>query len=190
MRVIYLHGFNSSGNAHKSQLLSRAILNEFKFSVEYLSPDLFFDPSKTINLINSLRAEGNELVFIGSSLGGFYAQYFASQYPSAKIILINPVISLDGLLVDYYGKHQNPYTGEIVEISDSFVRELKKYIVTEVHNPERFLLLLQTDDDVLDYRQALNKFPYSPKIIRTGGGHIFSDFESVIPDTLSFIRNN
>lgn len=195
MKIIYLHGFSSSGRAEKASVLAREFANGPEIS--FISPDLSYEPKKAVSQIAELPHLSNysdddsePLVFIGSSLGGFYAQYFASQYVGAKIILINPVVNLDGLLTNYYGRHQNPYTGEIIEISDSFVSELEKYMLTEVHNPTRFLLLLQTDDEVLDYQQALNKFSGSPKIIRTGGGHLFSDFESVIPDILSFISNN
>lgn len=195
MKVIYLHGFSSSGRAEKASLLAREFAN--KPEISFISPDLSYEPKKAVSQIaqlihsvNHVDDHSEPLVFIGSSLGGFYAQYFSGQYLSAKIILINPVINVNGLLTNYYGRHQNPYTGEIIEISDSFVSELEKYMLTEVHNPERFLLLLQTDDEVLDYQQALNKFPDSPKTIRTGGGHLFNDFESVIPDILSFMINN
>ena len=189
MKIIYLHGLGSSGHAYKAQALSQAVVVG-DHSVEFIAPHLSFEPCQAIKTIAKLINPWDELVLIGSSLGGFYAQYFAAQYSQCKAVLINPLINFEGVACRLYGEHTHPHTGDNVQISDRFVRELEKYLVPEVHNLERFLLLLQTDDDVLDYQQALHKFSGAAAIICTGGGHLFSGFERVIPNILKFIGKN
>jgi len=53
---------------------------------------------------------------------------------------------------------------------------LQKYRVDEVKNGE-YLLLLQTGDDVLDYKDAVSKLPYAEMIIEEGGTHPFEGIE-------------
>ena len=46
--------------------------------------------------------------------------------------------------------------------------------------------MVQTGDEVLDYRQALEKFPNSPHIIVEGGSHGFQHFSDYIDHIFSF----
>ncbi len=40
------------------------------------------------------------------------------------------------------------------------------------------MVLLKTDDEVLDYNEAVEKLPQSELIIEEGGNHSFEDIES------------
>lgn len=187
-KIFYIHGFNSSGNAKKSQLL-RAAIKEKSPEVEYYSPTLVHDPIKAIQqLQNALdkHAEGSCFCFVGSSLGGFYAIYLAHRYPKAKAVLINPTTNPWETMSDYCGDYDNEATGEKFSVTLDFVASLENFKCKKIIHPERFLLLLQKDDDIIDYHVAQEVFADSPQIIRTGGGHQFIDFIEVIPDILRF----
>ncbi len=187
--VVYLHGFNSSGNAQKSQLL-RAAVDAHAPELAYYSPTLIHHPQKAISELQAYlnqQADVYDFCFVGSSLGGFFAIYFANRYPTSKAVLINPAISPWESMHGYYGHYENAATGEKFEVTEHFVSSLKAFGCSENKNPERFLLLLQTDDDVIDHRIALKAFPDSRHIVRAGGGHQFTDFVEVIPDILQFI---
>ena len=189
LKIIYLHGFNSSGNATKSQIL-RAAIEKNAPEIEYYSPTLIHHPEKAIAELQAILDEQSEqfrFCFVGSSLGGFFAIYFANRYADSKAILINPAIKPWETMHEYYGHYENAATAEKFEVTEKFVSSLKAFGVLEIRNPERFLLLLQTDDEVIDYKNALNAFPNSPYIIRTGGGHTFTDFPEVISDVMKFI---
>ena len=188
-RVIYLHGFNSSGNATKSQIL-RAAVEKSAPEVGYYSPTLIHHPEKAIGELQAVLDEQSkqfQFCFVGSSLGGFFAIYFANRYLDSKAVLVNPAINPWESMHEYYGHYENTATGEKFEVTEAFVSSLKKFGISEIKSPERFLLLLQTDDDVIDYRMALNAFSNSPHIIRTGGGHTFTDFSEVTSEILQFI---
>ena len=187
--VVYLHGFNSSGHAQKSQIL-RAAIDLHAPELAYYSPTLIHHPEKAIGELQAYldqQAAAYNFCFVGSSLGGFFAIYFANRYLDSKAVLINPAISPWESMQDYYGHYENSVTGEKFEVTESFVSSLKAFACLENKNPERFLLLLQTDDDVIDHRIALKAFPDSRHIVRTGGGHTFTDFLEVIPCVLQFI---
>lgn len=187
-KIIYLHGFNSSGNATKSQLLRDAIEKNAAGS-EYYSPTLVHHPEKAMQQLQGEldpQAEKYHFCFVGSSLGGFYAIYLAQRYPNSKAVLINPAINPWETMDDYYGDYENPATGEKFSVTPEFVASLEKFKCEKMLYPERFFLLLQTDDEVIDYRIAQQAFIHSPKRIRTGGGHQFTDFSEVIPEILQF----
>ncbi len=190
LKVIYLHGFNSSGNAQKSQIL-RAEIDAHAPDLEYYSPTLIHHPEKAIGELQAhldQQAEAYDFCFVGSSLGGFFAIYFANRYPASKTVLINPAIAPWESMHEYYGHYENSATGEKFEVTEDFVSSLEAFGCAKNKNPERFLLLLQTDDDVIDHRIALKTFPDSQHIVRTGGGHQFTDFPEVISDILQFIK--
>ena len=182
---IYIHGFNSSGNAAKSRLLKQALHH---LSLDYHSPDLPHASSTAMATLRALCDDQRPLIFVGSSLGGFYACYLAHQYPDSRAVLINPALRPWSLYKEMQKDYENVFTGEKFAITQKDIEEIRQFEVTAIHKPERFLLLLQTDDEVLNYQESLMKFPDSPKIVRHGGGHLFTDFEHVLPQVIEFIQ--
>ena len=53
---------------------------------------------------------------------------------------------------------------------------LKAYSVERVES-ETYLLLLQKGDDVLDYREAMEKIPNAQLVLEEGGTHPFEGIE-------------
>lgn len=192
LKVIYLHGFMSSGNATKSQIL-RAAVEESRSKIPYYSPTLIHHPEKAMQqLQNELDPQAGQFqfCFVGSSLGGFYAMYLAHRYPDSKAVLINPTVNPWETMEEYYGDYENSATGEKFTVTPAFVSSLEKYKCEKVVCPKRFLLLLQTDDDVIDYRIAQKHFAGASQIVRTGGGHQFTDFSEIVSEILAFIAYN
>ena len=64
---------------------------------------------------------------------------------------------------------------------------LQNYRVDELKNGE-YLLLLQTADDVLDYREAVAKLPNAETIIEEGGTHPFEGIERYFEKIVEFIE--
>lgn len=184
-QCIYVHGFNSSGSAPKSRQLRQALQT---LPVDYHSPDLPHQVQPALAVLESLIDDQRPVTIVGSSLGGFYAIYLAHRYPYAKVVLINPALSPWQLLKEAQAEYQNPYTGEKFIIGQEELEQIKQFSIETIHNPQRFLLLLQSDDEVLNYQEALARFPHSPNVIRQGGGHLFTDFEQVIPTIIEFIQ--
>ena len=126
------------------------------------------------------------VTLIGSSLGGYYALYWAQRF-RLKTVLINPAVRPWESLSNYLGDNQNYHTGEHFTFYPHHIAELKQYDVEVISQPENIYLLLQSADEVLDYRQALAKFPDSLIALQQGGSHGFDNFEQMIPSILNFV---
>jgi predicted esterase YcpF (UPF0227 family) len=51
---------------------------------------------------------------------------------------------------------------------------------------ERYMLLLETGDEVLDYREAVRKYEGARMVIREGGDHMLQSFPEHLPRMLDF----
>jgi len=76
--ILYLHGFNSSPRSHKAQLLGRYLAGR-GLAADYDCPALPPLASDALREIERRLPQEN-LCFVGSSLGGFYATYLAERY--------------------------------------------------------------------------------------------------------------
>jgi len=56
-------------------------------------------------------------------------------------------------------------------VTHQHIDELRDLEVKKLSNPDNFLILVQTGDDTLDYRDAAEKFSYSLCWIRENGNH-------------------
>jgi len=189
--VIYLHGFNSSPQSEKAQLTQQYISSHSDLRV-YV-PALTVAPLDAIACAHRLVEQigvSNLAGFIGSSLGGFYSLYlqrYYSQACPAKAVLINPAIRPYELLVDYLGENQNLHTGERYHVDRSHMTELQSLVVEPIKQPKHTLLLTQTHDEVLDYRQAVSFLDGSSMWIHYGGSHAFEGYRQVLPSILAFL---
>lgn len=189
LKIIYIHGFMSSGNATKSQIL-RTVLEKNYPDIAYYSPTLIHHPLKAMQQLQielDQQKDRYQFCFVGSSLGGFYSIYLAHRYPDSKAILINPTTNPWETMHHYCGDYDNEATGEKFSVTPEFVASLEAFKCEKILDPKRFLLLVQTDDDVVDCQRAQKVFAGSLQIVRTGGGHQFNDFSEVLPEVLNFI---
>jgi pimeloyl-ACP methyl ester carboxylesterase len=116
--IAYLHGFNSSPQSHKAQVLGR-YMEQQGVGEEYACPALPPLAAEAIQAIEKLTVGKPGVCFVGSSLGGFYATYLAEKH-DAGAVLINPAIDPHVGLRAYLGRQKNLHTGE-------------PYLLTEAH---------------------------------------------------------
>ncbi|QYK04672.1 YqiA/YcfP family alpha/beta fold hydrolase [Shewanella zhangzhouensis] len=188
--LLYIHGFNSSPQSDKG-VLSANFMAAHHAGVRLVQPQLPTDIEQAVALLCEIteeaKARGEPLRFIGSSLGGFFATYLAETY-GGKAALINPAVSPYDLFEAFLGPQHNPYTGEDYLVLPSHREALKRYDVAAIANPDRFFVLLQTGDEVLDYRLALGKYHCCRLLIEPGGDHSFVGFERQLPDIAAFLE--
>lgn len=184
--ILYLHGFNSSPKSQKAAELADW-LPRLNPDIELVVPELGFDPATAVEHAEAVLASVGTRIrgIIGSSLGGFYATVL-SERSGVPAALINPAVHPYRLLRDYLGPQHNPYTGEHYELTEAHMAVLERLDPARIQHPERLLLLLQTGDETLDYREALSRYPDSPAWIQAGGDHRFQQFPRVIPAILGF----
>lgn len=180
--IVYLHGFNSSPGSHKAKVLKR-YMDERGLGSSYACPELPVLASAAVQEIERL-AIGPSTCFVGSSLGGFYATYLAEKH-GARAVLINPAIEPHVGLRAYLGPQKNLYTGEAYELTERHLDAWAKLVVPAIH-PERYLLIVETGDEVLDYRQAVNRYAGARQIVIPGGDHTLQSFPEHLPTILQF----
>ena len=129
---------------------------------------------------------GKDTCLIGSSLGGFYATYLAEKH-GLKAVLVNPAIDPHIGLRAYLGPQKNLHTGEPYQLTQAHLREWEKLYVPRV-TPKRYLLIVETGDEVLDYRQAVARYAGSEQLVISGGDHSLKSFPQHLPRILEFSR--
>ncbi len=180
--IVYLHGFNSSPHSHKAQVMAR-FMAERGLASQYACPALPVLASEALREIEALPIDP-ATCFVGSSLGGFYATHLAEKH-GARAVLINPAIEPHVGLRAYLGPQKNLHTGEPYELTERHLQEWASLAVPAIH-PDRYLLLVETGDEVLDYRQAVARYAGAEQIVIEGGDHSLQSFPEHLPRILRF----
>jgi uncharacterized protein len=187
--IVYLHGFRSSPASEKAQRLAAAVAALPASRRPRLHiPELVHGPTRAIaGIVEWLRHDDHAtgLAFVGSSLGGFYATHLAERYV-ARAVVINPAVRPYDDLQPYVGMQTNLYTGAMFEVLPEHFDELRALRVPRITHPERYFLLAETGDEVLDYRAAVEFYGGAFQYLRGGGEHAFVDFAAQIPAILRF----
>jgi uncharacterized protein len=186
--LIYLHGFKSSPEAAKAREVA-AYIHHRQLAVEYLRPTLPDTPDLAIPQLDAMMQSlhGRPIVLIGSSLGGYYATWLAERF-DVKAVLVNPAVHPHLIWDKYIGLHQNPYSGVQFAITSAHIESLKSIYLPIIPHPERYLVLLQTGDEVLDALEASKAFYRSACIIEHGGDHRFQDFQRYLPHIMAWLH--
>jgi predicted esterase YcpF (UPF0227 family) len=87
---------------------------------------------------------------------------------------------------DSLGAQTNWHTGEKWVLTETYLAELAALDVPAISRPERYLLLAQTGDAVLDYRDAVAYYAGAAQAIEDGGDHGFAGFERHFQTILDF----
>ena len=186
LKIIYLHGFNSSAESKKSKILDSYLKGEKLINLE--SPNLYTSPSRAISQIEKIIKEySNKVCLVGSSLGGLYATFVADKY-DLKSVTINPVVRnhISGMK-DLVGSHKNFHTDEEYEFTMKDYLDLQKLGLKELKNPLNHLCLIKMSDEVLDHNKTLAYFSKSYVLSEKGGSHSYDDFVEKIPLILEYM---
>ena len=183
--IVYLHGFNSSPQSAKAQYLKR-YLDERGKGAEFACPQLPHRPDLALGVVEAelVQRPKEKITLVGSSLGGFYATWLAEKH-DVRAVLINPAIDPHAGLRAYLGPQHGFHGGEAYELTEDHLRQWKELIVSRVR-PERYLLLVETGDEVLDYRAAVRKYRGAKQVVVQGGDHTLVTFPEQIPLILEF----
>jgi predicted esterase YcpF (UPF0227 family) len=183
--IVYLHGFNSSPASGKAKQLGEHMAGLGR-QTDYFCPALPNSPREAIAHVEAgLAQHKGPVTLIGSSLGGFYATHLAEKH-GWKAVLVNPAVHADILMRSSLGPQTNWHTGERWTLTKAHLAELAAMNVMTITRPERYLLLVQTGDEVLDYRDAVAYYAGATQIIEDGGDHGFAGFERHFQTILDF----
>ncbi len=191
--VLYLHGFLSSPKSVKAQA-TKAYFEQHHPDVTLHIPALSNYPSQVESQLLALIESTPALItdglrVIGSSMGGYLSTFLIEKF-SGKAVLINPAVKPYELLQGFIGEHTNPYTGEVFHIVESDINVIEKLDAKELRHAPAYKVLLQTEDETLDYRLAETKYASSTLVVEEGGDHSFIGFENHLPAIADFLLND
>ena len=174
--ILYFHGFKSSSDSGKAQEFKKFI--ESKTSqTKIIIPDLEDDFREAHKQIENLIDKNSPNIFyMGSSLGGYYALYFAQLYKS-KSVLINPAIAPLNNFEIHLGKNENYATGNKFTISQNDISYIRSLHHKKILEPKNNLILLESGDEILNYDESTSYFRGSYIDIFYGGNHSYTSIK-------------
>jgi predicted esterase YcpF (UPF0227 family) len=171
--VLYIHGFAGSGLGVKAQLVRD------HFGKEATAPSLPYIPELAVDTLEQLVTQclrHEKVHLVGSSLGGFYATHLAEKY-GLKAVLVNPSTQPWKTLDLWKGFVKHYHDLSHFEWTQTHIQTLRALDPYPVKEPRNYLLMLQKDDELLDYRIALETYRGARTIVEEGGGHTYEGFE-------------
>jgi predicted esterase YcpF (UPF0227 family) len=187
--ILYLHGFLSSPLSGKARQLQSALAARGRGD-DFLCPALPVSPRGAAEVAMALAQleDPAQLCVIGSSLGGYYATWLAERVP-CRAVLLNPAIRPYDHLFTEPG-WRTDYAGQPVEIRAEYADELRALAVPALTRPERYFLVAATGDEIIDYRDMLERYAGCRTHLIEGSDHALSDFAAVLPEVLDFCGIN
>ena len=183
--ILYLHGFCSSPASTKVRLLATALKSRGQGD-RLCCPALSPVPVEAIAQAEAIIAaqRGRPLTLVGSSLGGYYATWLAEKH-DLRAVLVNPAVvsTLDPEM--FIGTQTNLYRGESFEFTAEHIAQLAALEAPRI-TPERYFLLVETGDEVLDYRQAVARYAGCRQYVLDGGDHSFTRFPDLLPQLFEY----
>ena len=175
--ILYFHGFKSSSKSSKAQSIKNFIAKNAK-NTKIIIPDLDDNFQNAHNQIEELiRLSGSNIVFMGSSLGGYYASYF-SQKLKKKAVLINPAVHPLKDFEVHLGENENYSSGNKFNISSKEISFIRTLSYKKLPMPNDLLILLESGDEILKYNKSASYFSGAYIDIVFGGDHSYSSFKT------------
>lgn len=185
--IFYFHGFASSADSTKALVFQNFIKKRFP-NVQLHVPNIDNSIEKSfVQLEDLVNKNSTNKLFMGSSLGGFYASYFAEKYNS-KAVLINPASNPYRGMEMYLGKNINYSTNEEFYLTKEDLEVLEEKNVSSINNPSNYLVLVETGDDVIPFKYTLEFYKGCNFCVVNGGSHSFDSFQDKLEIIGSFLE--
>ncbi|NML15160.1 YqiA/YcfP family alpha/beta fold hydrolase [Azohydromonas caseinilytica] len=186
--LLYLHGFRSSPRSFKAQRMA-AWMQAHRPDVHWWCPQLPPSPREAVDLLLQGTAAWprDGMAVVGSSLGGFYATVLAERL-GCRAVLINPAVEPARDLAKYIGEQtafHDPQQHFFFRAE--FVDELRALQPPALTQPQRYLALIATGDEVLDWREMAARYAACHPHVIQGSDHALSDFDAHLPRLLGFL---
>ncbi|HIG64979.1 MAG TPA: hypothetical protein EYQ43_05350 [Methyloprofundus sp.] len=184
--IIYLHGFNSASLDLDDNLLTSKdkllVMQEFclQKDIQFYTPNIDYRDFE--NIIEDMLLQWNQcldksfdVVFMGSSMGGFASEYLAMK-TGCKAIMINPAITPSELLPQFIGVTENYETAQPYSWNQEHCNQYGKY-EQELINSKQCIdrtILLDMADELIDSENTLLKYKDKANVVTyAGGSHSF-----------------
>jgi predicted esterase YcpF (UPF0227 family) len=157
--ILYIHGYNSTGEETAAKIRAGTGKEVIIISYPYTDAVASFESIKS----QIEKYYSQDIILVGSSLGGFWANYFAERF-NLRVVLINPAIHPSVSL-----KRYQPNTQEFAQYETEPSKGINRSIILglcdEIISPEATIKRYATT------RAQLYILPKE--------GHRFSDFTTI-----------
>lgn len=188
--LVYLHGFRSSPRSSKAVMTGNAvnILSSKDKPFEWYCPQLLASPKMSLDMVTRHIDQSNadRIVIIGSSLGGFYANYLAEKY-GYKAVVLNPAVRAARELAPHVGMLTAYDSDEPFDFRPEYIDELKALQIEKITSPNRYFLIAAKGDELLDWREMVDFYTGANQLVLEGSDHGISEYEELLPKVLEFI---
>ena len=188
-RVLYIHGFASSGQSWKAQALEDYMVSQGMEPP--LHPTVPVEPLRAIDVLSELIQKFNVELVIGSSLGGFYALSLYDRFAKQTVLLnpsLRPWITLSG----YTGPVKRHYSGDFFYWSEKHVKELEqlgKVMDYEKFDNKKLHFYLAKDDEVINHDEIPYLFPQADIKFYNDCKHTCVKFKDFLPEILQVLKD-
>lgn len=188
--VVYLHGFRSSPRSSKATMTGNAVkeLTNSEWQFEWYCPQLLASPKASMDMVvkHIETTNAHKLVVMGSSLGGFYANYLAELY-QCKAIVLNPAVRAARELAPHIGMMTWYDSNESLDFRPEFIDELLALQIEKISKPDQYFLLAAKGDELLDWREMVDFYSGSSQLVLEGSDHGISGYAEHLPAVIGFI---
>ena len=188
--LVYLHGFRSSPRSSKAVMTGEGIkaISSPENPIQWYCPQLLASPKESMAMVEDhiKRSGADQIVVVGSSLGGFYANYLAEKY-SCKAIVLNPAVRAARELAPHVGMMTAYDSDEPFDFRPEYIDELKSLQVEKISNPSRYFLIAAKGDELLDWQEMVGFYPGAKHLVLEGSDHGIADYADHLPQVLKFI---
>ena len=188
--LVYLHGFRSSPRSSKAVMTGEGIktISTPENFFEWYCPQLLASPRESMAIVEDRihQSDSDQIVVVGSSLGGFYANYLAEKY-SCKAVVLNPAVRAARELAPHVGMMTAYDSDEPFDFRPEYIDELKTLQVEKISNPSRYFLMAAKGDELLDWREMVDFYPGANHLVLEGSDHGISEYANYLPQVLKFI---
>ncbi|WP_159913303.1 YqiA/YcfP family alpha/beta fold hydrolase [Pantoea sp. 18069] len=186
--LLYLHGFRSSPQSLKAQQMAAHVAAHHPH-VHWWCPQLPPSPREAAQLLLAGTAEWPRATtaVMGSSLGGFYASWFAQQR-GCPSVLLNPAVFPARDLEKHIGAQTAWHDPEVqFFFRPEYIAELQALDTRALSAAGPELAFIAKGDEVLDWREMVARYPQAQIALLEGGEHALSDFATHIPRISQFL---
>ena len=188
--LVYLHGFRSSPRSSKAVMTGEGIkaISTPENPIEWYCPQLLASPKESMAMVEDHinRTGADRIVVVGSSLGGFYANYLAEKY-DCKAVVLNPAVRAARELTPHVGMMTAYDSDEPFDFRPEYIDELKSLQVEKISNPSRYFLIAAKGDELLDWQEMVGFYPGAKHLVLEGSDHGIADYADHLPQVLKFI---
>lgn len=170
-QVVYIHGFMSSVNSETLNMIRMQFPTAFGLTYDHTEPE-----SSIAQMVQQLREYSDKnIVIVGSSLGGWYAEKLTSHVV-ADYILYNPC-TIPANSLSKYG------------VADDVLCKYKS-LTDKNLPPASRNVILSFDDEVIDPVIADLKYKNTADMSYTSGGHRMTSVAmGIIIKKIKFLEN-